>query len=87
VTQGLGGLDLSSILDTVVDWRYKGFPPARGNRQVTVGTIRDQGWDTRGGDLLFPLIVVKESALARYIDLMASNRKETAPSGFPSAPV
>lgn len=65
-----GGLDLSGILETVVDWRYKGFLSAP-DRRVTVGTIRDQGWNAREGDLLFPLIVLKESALSHNIELMA----------------
>jgi len=65
----VGALDLSRVLDEVVDWRYKGFPPTDG--RVTVGTIGAQGWNALAGDLLFPLIVVKEGPLAHNIALMA----------------
>ena len=67
--RAVGGLDLSSILGQAVDFRYKGFPPTDG--AVTVGTIGAQRWNARAGDLLLPLIVLKERALAHNIELMA----------------
>jgi len=66
----VGGLDLSKVLNEVVDWRFKGFPPTDG--RVTVDTIGAQGWHARGGDMLLPLVVLKESALAHNIELMAA---------------
>ena len=35
-----GGLDLQEILDEVIDWRYKGFPPTA--KPVTVGQVPAQ---------------------------------------------
>ena len=70
VARAVGGLDLSSILDEVVDARYKGFPPTAG--RVTVGTIGAQGWNARTGDLWLPLVVLKERALDHNIALMAA---------------
>lgn len=62
-------LDLTDILEEEIDWRYKGFPPA--NRPVTVGTVGEQGWNVLRGDMLFPVLVLKEKALQHNIDLMA----------------
>ena len=51
-----------------IDWRYKGFPPAEG---AASGDLAAQGWNLLAGDLLLPALVLKESALAHNIDLMA----------------
>jgi D-serine deaminase-like pyridoxal phosphate-dependent protein len=51
-----------------IDWRYKGFPQADG---VTVGTVAGQGWNLLAGDLPTPVLVLKESALAHNLELMA----------------
>jgi D-serine deaminase-like pyridoxal phosphate-dependent protein len=71
-----GPLNLTSILDEPVDWQFKGFPPM--DRAVTVGTAGEQGWNALGGqplssngDLLFPVLLLKERALQHNIDLMA----------------
>jgi len=69
MARAVGGLDLSRILDEVVDARYKGFPPT--DARVTVGAIGAQGWNARTGDLLLPLVVLKEAALAHNIEVMA----------------
>jgi len=87
--RAVGGLDLSSILDEVVDFRYKGFPPTRA--RVTVGAIGVQRWNARAGDLLLPLIVLKERALTDNIELMArycrAHELSLAPHGkTPMAP-
>jgi len=60
---------LSRLLREPIDWRYKGFPSADG---VTIGTVRQEGWNLLRGDLALPALVLKESALAHNIDLMAS---------------
>ena len=60
---------LSRLLQEPIDWRYKGFPPADG---VTVGTVAQGGWNLLRGDLPLPALVLKESALAHNIALMAS---------------
>lgn len=63
-----GELDLQAILDDVIDWRYKGFPPT--TAPVTVGRVGEQNWNVLAGDLLLPVLVVKESALENNIVLM-----------------
>lgn len=60
---------LTPILDEPVDARFKGIPPTPG--PVTVRTIGAQGWNALGGDLLLPVMVLKERALAHNIGLMA----------------
>jgi len=51
--QVLNSVGLTAILDEVVDWHYKGFPPTDGH--VTIGTVGQRGWNALEGDLLFPL--------------------------------
>jgi D-serine deaminase-like pyridoxal phosphate-dependent protein len=60
---------LSRLLQEPIDWRYKAFPPADG---VTIGTVGQEGWNLLRGDLALPALVLKESALAHNIALMAS---------------
>lgn len=67
-------MDLTPILDQVVDWRDKGFPPTP--HPVTIGSIGEQGWHALDGDLLFPVMLLKESALDHNIDLMARYCRE-----------
>jgi D-serine deaminase-like pyridoxal phosphate-dependent protein len=62
-------LNLMSLLDEVIDGRFKSFPPA--DRPVTVGTAGEQSWHALNGDLLFPVMVLKENALQHNIDRMA----------------
>src|SRR5262249_15411002 len=57
-----------ALLDEPVDWRYKGFPPGD---DVTIGTVGAMGWNLLRGDLPLPALVLKESALARNIAVMA----------------
>ena len=59
---------LSQLLREPIDWRYKGFPSADG---VTIGTVGQEGWNLLRGDLALPALVLKESALAHNIALMA----------------
>jgi D-serine deaminase-like pyridoxal phosphate-dependent protein len=60
---------LARLRDEPIDWRYKAFPPA--GAPVTPATVRHQGWNLLRGDLPLPALVLKESALARNIALMA----------------
>jgi D-serine deaminase-like pyridoxal phosphate-dependent protein len=60
---------LSRLLEEPIDWRYKAFPPAEG---VTVGTVAQGGWNLLRGDLPLPALVLKESALAHNLALMAA---------------
>jgi D-serine deaminase-like pyridoxal phosphate-dependent protein len=66
---------LSRLLREPIDWRYKGFPPADG---VTIGTVGQEGWNLLRGDLALPALVLKESALAHNIALMAGWCREHA---------
>jgi D-serine deaminase-like pyridoxal phosphate-dependent protein len=66
---------LNRLLEEPIDWRYKGFPPADG---VTVGTVGQEGWNLLRGDLALPALVLKESALAHNIALMAGWCREHA---------
>jgi len=59
---------LGSLLDEPIDGRYKAFPAAEG---VTIGAVGRMGWNLLRGDLLLPALVLKESALAHNIALMA----------------
>jgi D-serine deaminase-like pyridoxal phosphate-dependent protein len=59
---------LRDLLDEPVDWRFKGFPPEDG---TTIGTVGRMGWNLMRGDLPLPALVLKESALAHNIGLMA----------------
>lgn len=61
-------LDLSSILNDPIDYRFKSFPDAPG---VTVGTVGLQGWNALDGDLFLPVMLLKEEAVQHNIDLMA----------------
>jgi D-serine deaminase-like pyridoxal phosphate-dependent protein len=60
---------LTRLRDDPVDWRYKGFPAAA--EATTVATVRDRAWNLLAGDLPTPLLVLRESALAHNLDLMA----------------
>lgn len=70
-----------AILREAVDWRWKGFPPT--GAEVTVGSIRDQKWNVLRGDLLLPVMVLKESALEHNIDTMARFCREARVSLAP----
>ena len=59
---------LQALLDEPIDWRYKGFPPSDG---VTIGTVGQTGWNLLDGSLPLPALVLKDSALAHNIALMA----------------
>jgi D-serine dehydratase len=59
---------LARLREDPIDWRYKGFPPAKG---VTPATLAERGWNLLTGDLFLPALVLKEHALAHNFDLMA----------------
>jgi D-serine deaminase-like pyridoxal phosphate-dependent protein len=59
---------LAALRDDPIDWRYKGLPAADG---VTVGSLGEQGWNLLGHDLPTPVLVLRESALAHNLELMA----------------
>lgn len=51
-----------------INWRHKGFPAGEG---LTSATIGQRGLSLLAGDLPTPVMVMKESALAHNLDLMA----------------
>ena len=58
---------LRRLLAEPIDWRYKGFPAD----QATIGTVAGQHWNLLRGDLPLPAVVLKESALAHNLELVA----------------
>ena len=76
-------MQVTTIEEEVIDWRYKGFPP--GNGRVTIGTVGEQGWNALRGDLVFPIMVVKERVLDHNIELMARYCRERGVSLAPHA--
>lgn len=73
-------LVLDRALDEVIDWRYKSFPAGP---PVTVRKVRERGWNALGGDFMFPVMLLKESALRHNIEEMAALCDRT---GFSLAP-
>lgn len=62
-------LDLDQILDSEVDWRYKGFPTGP---PLPIRRVSERGWNALGGDFLLPVMLLKASALRHNIDAMAT---------------
>jgi D-serine deaminase-like pyridoxal phosphate-dependent protein len=63
---------LARLRDDPIDWRYKGFPPALpAAGGVTVGSVGEQGWNLLARDLPTPVLVLRESALAHNLQVMA----------------
>lgn len=60
---------LTRLLDEPIGWRHKGFPAADGHTRLA--EVGRQGWNLLAGDLLLPVVVLKERALAHNIELMA----------------
>jgi D-serine deaminase-like pyridoxal phosphate-dependent protein len=80
---------LGEIRAEPVDWRFRCFP-ATGER-TTIGELADRRWNALTGDLLLPVMVLKESALAHNVELMArycrAHGVDLAPHGkTPMAP-
>src|SRR5438128_11359589 len=55
-------LNLQAILTETIDARTKGFP--HGAAPLPLSAVGAQAWTLLGGDLPFPVAVIKESALA-----------------------
>jgi D-serine deaminase-like pyridoxal phosphate-dependent protein len=75
-------LDLHSLLEERLDWRFKGFPP---EADLRIGELGRPGWRLLGDDLLFPVMVLKAAALESNVEVMAaycrSRAVELAPHG------
>jgi D-serine dehydratase len=58
-----------------LDWKHKGFPLSAGS-EVAISALPGRDWNVRRGDLLFPLMVLKRSALTHNIRVMADYCRE-----------
>jgi D-serine dehydratase len=63
------GLNLDTVLDEPIDWRYKSFP---GGTPTRIRDVRARGWNVLGGDFLPPVMVLKDSALRHNSELVAA---------------
>jgi D-serine deaminase-like pyridoxal phosphate-dependent protein len=61
---------LDALRDDPIDWRYRGFPAAE--PPATPATIRERRWNLLAGDLPTPVVVLRETALAHNLSLMAA---------------
>ena len=59
---------MTSVSDTLLDHRYKGFPPAA--QECRIGEIGARRWNVLAGDLSFPIALLRDSALAHNIAWM-----------------
>jgi D-serine dehydratase len=71
------------LLDEAVDWRHKAFAAEAG--PVELSELRGRDVNALGGDLIFPLLLVKNSAVEHNIALMASFARERGLSLAPHA--
>lgn len=62
-------LELAEVLDGPVDETWKGMPGGFG--PVPLREVGKQGWNVLAEDLPLPLLVLKESALANNLNVMA----------------
>jgi len=59
----------STANSDLIDWRFRGFPAT--DWTVPLKDVRGQQWNLIRGDLLLPVMVLKESALDHNLSLMA----------------
>lgn len=62
-------LDLDRVLDEQIDWRYKSFPATP---PTTIREVGRRNWNVLDGDFMFPVMLLKQSALRHNIDAMAA---------------
>jgi D-serine deaminase-like pyridoxal phosphate-dependent protein len=51
-----------------LDWRHRGFPPT--DEPVALDAVAAQGWNLLRGDLMLPVLVLKERALEHNVAVM-----------------
>src|SRR3712207_2392599 len=66
--------ELARLLEEPVDWRHKGRPATR--EPLTLGELGGGRWNVLAGDLLLPVLVLKESALDHNVALVARYCRE-----------
>jgi D-serine dehydratase len=74
-------LELDWVLDDVVDGRFKAYPPFAD--PLPLRAVGGQKWHALDGDLLLPVMILREEALAHNIELMASYCAENGVSLAP----
>jgi D-serine dehydratase len=62
-------LDLRELHSERIDWRFKAFSTQL--EAPAIGDVVRRGWNALAGDLSFPVLVLRDSALQHNIDLMA----------------
>jgi D-serine deaminase-like pyridoxal phosphate-dependent protein len=62
-------LNLEPLLREPVDWRFRAFPDGRG--KIRIGDVPAQGWKLFDSGFLFPVMVLKESAVEHNLRLLA----------------
>jgi len=76
-------VSIQDMLSQVLDSSHKALPPASG--PVALGDVGQRGWRALEGDLSLPVMLLKESALANNIEVMAAfcrhNGLDLAPHG------
>ena len=74
---------IQDMLSQVLDSSHKALPPGSG--ALSLGDVGKRGWRALEGDLSFPALLLKESALANNIELLAAfcrqNGLDLAPHG------
>lgn len=64
-------LDLQPVLSEPLDWRFKAFPPSPAETPPLIGEVAGKGWRALDGDLILPVVLVKDSVLRANIELLA----------------
>jgi D-serine dehydratase len=64
-------MDLREVLAEELDWRFKAFPLSRRDVAVRIGEVAGQEWEALEGDLVFPVMLIKDGILRANIDLLA----------------
>jgi D-serine deaminase-like pyridoxal phosphate-dependent protein len=64
---GRSGETLNALAEDRIDWRYKGIPDCG----FPLRKAAARGWDALGGDLLMPIMVIRETALAHNLAMMS----------------
>ncbi len=72
---------LQSILDTILDGRTKGYPPD--HPPLRLGDIGDQSWSLLGGDLDFPVAILRQSVIQQNAAWMREFLSRTGTSICP----
>lgn len=64
-------MDLQRILAEPIDASYKSFPLGLEALDMRIGQVGGKGWRALEGDLIFPVLLLKESVLLANIELLS----------------